>query len=739
MTQTIDFEGTTHEFPDDFTPQDIQKALRSLPPAGQPAQPAVQNAAPAPPQAPQPAINGPNTVQAPEGGDRRITAVPTPDQSQPFDWSQVPGRLENVARGVAKGGTFGQMNKIAAGLGAATGIGGKFGDYSGNLDAQNAQDQAINADQGPNGARAFKFGQNVGVIASPINKLVPAAVGKVLPLADDAGKLAPLAQRYANYAAQGGLLNMLYQAGMGNKDQAQQSAAGTAGAGAVGMAAPEGGNMADSALTAAKNFGKGALMGAAPMAAIEGGGAILDNVLSPLLSRINPDEAALARIAKAAEEDGLEPDQILSKLGKRGDQGMIADVSPGLTKLAEDTAQFPGDARTMAQRELGARAGSRISTTGGAPGRLQEALQQTLASGTAQEAAASLIAQRENEAGTLFKPLFATPTVPESDALEAMADNPTVTRAMKAGIADARNFANAQGEKVPETAFFQDGKPTLQAWHLAKSKLDQTAYGFTSGKVLQLPEDATPTSIKALSDSIRGVLTENPQYEDAVNKWAGPSAALDALQLGAKAARGDVRVTANVMSDMTDSEKEFFRLGLGDQLQYLISKSPDGSNVAKSIFGNQNARRNLSMAFDSRDDFNQFRQAVAREQNFYNTQTQVLRGSPTASREAGMADQAKEIGAAALEGAKEGGVSGGAFSGAKAAAKSMYASVTQPEAMRSQLGQALFTRDPAKQQQVIDRLKALQARGAIFGQVGGQYVPRTSVLASKIPMSFGGP
>lgn len=733
-------DGSTYEVtaPDEASQDDVLAYAQAH--FGQ-QQPAVQPQAaqpPAQPEQPQPAMNGPSTVQAPEGGPRRITAVPQP--GQPFDWSQVPGRLENVARGVAKGATFGQSNRIAAALGAATGIGGKFGDYSGNLQAQDAQDAAINADTtGPNGARAFKYGQTTGVIGSPINKLVPAAVNKVLPLTDAAGKAVPWMTRYGNMALQGGILNTLYQAGMGDKEKAKQSAEASAGLGAVGMVAPEGGGAAEAALTAAKNFGKGALTAVAPMAAIEGGGAVLHAVLSPILSRLAPDEQALARIAEAAEQDGLEPEQLLSKLEKRGGQGMLADVSPGLTKLAEDTAQFPGDARTMAQRELGARAGSRLATDGGAVGRVEQAIQDNLSSKTAAATAQTLLEQRAAEGETEFGRLFAEPTVPDSKELNTLASNARVTRAMKAGIADAVLRANAEGTPLKESSFFVNGKPTAQAWHLAKSELDSTAYNVAAGKQL-LPEgeSADTGALKAASDSIRKQLKALvPGYEETVDKWAGKTQALDALQLGVKAARGDARITSNLVGDMSDSEREFFRIGLADQLQYLVSKTPDGANVAKRIFGDQNARRNIAQAFDSRSAFNEFRKTIAQETNFYNTATQVLRGSQTASREAGMAEQAKEIGAATLEGAKEGGVQGGLISGGKAAAKGIMAAVTQPEAMRSQLGRALFTRDPQKQREVIERIKAMQARGAIFGKVGAQYAPASSVLMSKVPMSFG--
>lgn len=652
-----------------------------------------------------------------------------------FKWADVPQRLDDMARGFSNFATFGQADRIAAAAGAGTGIQGDIGGYDKNLAAQTAASEAAKT----RNPVAYNAGGGLGLAASPVNKVIGAVADKALPLLNSAGELAPFLQRYANYGLQGGILNTLYQAAFGDKDTAQKSATGAAGIGAAGMVAPEGGGVGKIAM----DFGKGAALGAVPPAVLEGGGTILKSVLAPLLTRLNPEEEALARIAKATKEDDLTPDMMASKIAKRGDQAMVADLSPGLQKLGGDTVQYPGEGRTFAQRQLASREGSKLATTGGAVGRVETALGTTLSDQTAVDAAKNLIQQRTEESAPVWKQLFSEPSVPESSTLDVLAKNKVVKRLMASGQDTATNFANSLGEELPVTAFAQGGKPTLQGWHAVTSELGNTISEIRRGVIPQ-PPDATLASLEAIHASLMKQLTNpevNPladQFQEALDTWAGPSAALDALQLGAKAARGDARLTTQLIGDMTDSEREFFRIGLADQAQFLASKSSSGLKAVNAIFGDQNQRRNLEAVFDTRAQFNQFRQAVAREQNFAVTKNMAIGGSPTATREAGMAELSKEIGKATLEGAKEGGAEGALMQGGKAAVKGVWVSLTQPEAMRAAMARYLYTRDPSERQALLDKIAALNAHQSIFARPGAGYIPRSTVLASKVPFTFGG-
>lgn len=80
--------------------------------------------------------------------------------------------VDDAVRGAADMSTFGLSDEISAGLGAATGVGGTFGDYSGNLEQQRARDAE--------GGWARLGGQVVGAVAMPwsLARTIPAAIGQ---------------------------------------------------------------------------------------------------------------------------------------------------------------------------------------------------------------------------------------------------------------------------------------------------------------------------------------------------------------------------------------------------------------------------------------------------------------------------------------------------------------------------------------------------------------------------------
>lgn len=63
------------------------------------------------------------------------------------DRSGLLGKLDSAVRGAADMATLGFADEISAALGAATGVGGEFGDYAGNLERQRATDAADSRDR----------------------------------------------------------------------------------------------------------------------------------------------------------------------------------------------------------------------------------------------------------------------------------------------------------------------------------------------------------------------------------------------------------------------------------------------------------------------------------------------------------------------------------------------------------------------------------------------------------------
>lgn len=644
--------------------------------------------------------------------DIRLGLSNDPPATQPL--SEIPHRLNEMGRSFANGATFGQANKVEAALSP--------GNYKSNLAKQDQIDAATPPE-------IKNVGEVAGLVASPATRAIGAGVSRFIPMVSGRGIMG-LGQRYANYGTQGGITNTLYQATLGDQEKAKASAAGTGAVGAVGMVAPEGGGAAQSALTAAENFGKGALTGVVPPAVFEGAAPVMRAVFSPILSRLRPEEAAIAGIGRALERGNLTPEMLAAKDAKRGPAAMLANSAPSVTDYARDIAQFPGRARSMAQAGFGAQAGGRMATSGGAVGRVEGAINGSLTDETAKATTDALVDLRTRTSSPLWAGLFKEARVPDSPVLTSLATNPEVRRGMMIGQNIARNDANAVGQALDPTKFNVNGRPTFQAWHAAKEGLDDIQ--FSGGDNIVNPTTGKLTkygqSINRMRESVLEELKLHyPEYDDALNTWSGPTQAMRMIELGAKAARGDARVSTELMSGLTDNERDFARIGYADQAKYLASKTKDGANVVKALFGDQNARRNAEAFFPTRAEFNEFRKSLAIESGFHADKGTVLGGSPTASRTLGAEDVAQDIGKATLDGASHGGATGAA---AGALSKSWNYLKAEPEAVRDAAGRMLFTTDPAEKAKVIEALRKQQAAGTTYGRPGARMISPIGVFGA---------
>src|ERR1700722_3494085 len=74
-------------------------------------------------------------------GASPVESAPVPEMGYGEQMRRVGGAVDCMVHRLANGIQF--MDRIAAAGGAATGIGGKFGDYSGNLEAQRGEDKKL--------------------------------------------------------------------------------------------------------------------------------------------------------------------------------------------------------------------------------------------------------------------------------------------------------------------------------------------------------------------------------------------------------------------------------------------------------------------------------------------------------------------------------------------------------------------------------------------------------------------
>lgn len=140
--------------------------------------------------------------------------------------------IDAIMRGAADTASFGFADEIAAALGAATGIGGTFGDYSGNLDAQrtvDARDAAFNPGARLTGQLAGGAATGAGLARTGLSATANAArAGRGLPAITGASA--------AEGAGYGGAYG--FGSGEGASDRLTQAGEGAAMGAAMGAVAP---------------------------------------------------------------------------------------------------------------------------------------------------------------------------------------------------------------------------------------------------------------------------------------------------------------------------------------------------------------------------------------------------------------------------------------------------------------------------------------------------------------------
>lgn len=172
-----------------------------------------------------------------------------------------------------------------------------------------------------------------------------------------------------------------------------------------------------------------------------------------------------------------------------------------------------------------------------------------------------------------------------------------VRNALRVAKAEGRPFGEqliASIDDAGDRVVFRRA-PSLREWDYIqrglRSATDQ-AYRSGAGEV--------GTSYRSLRKELLGVLDEaNPYFKKARQGAAKAFGAEDALDAGrqfAKSSRNTLEMQ-KAIKDMNKSEKELFASGFASELIDKIKSTRDRSNVITAVFGNQESRQKMVMAF----------------------------------------------------------------------------------------------------------------------------------------------
>jgi hypothetical protein len=506
--------------------------------------------------------------------------------------------LDSFGRGAADMMSFGLADEIAAAGGAATGIGGEFGNYDRNLRVQRiTQDQRDMADPVASTAGRIAGGvtQGVGLAKNGITLMgrLPASAG--------------LGARVGAGAAEGAAYGGAYGLGSGEgvSDRLSQGAGGAA---------------------------AGALIGGAIPAVVAGAKAAAKPVVDAVGARINPGKYASQKIAERLSNSNMTVEQAARRME---DSGLsLADVGGKTTRnLLRTAANIPGKGADRISTQLALR-------QMGQGDRLKAVVGQTLADPDGYLAAKDSIAETAKRlAKPLYDQAYKTP-VHYSETLEGILQTP----AGKSALAKAEELA--ANEQVPFQQLFinvaDDGKsatarrvPDTRGWDYIKRAMDDMIDSGTDSITKKATNDARIiTSLK--NKMLEEIDRVNPAYAQARKVWGGQQSLDKALEFGRDAMKQSPEAVRRQIAKYGPAEKEAARAGAAEWIRNAIDQRNFTQNAILKFFSNRQQYKNLRSLFDNDEQFKTFRQAVFAEAKKRSTYEAVKGNSTTAAQMADM-------------------------------------------------------------------------------------------------------
>ena len=350
----------------------------------------------------------------------------------------------------------------------------------------------------------------------------------------------------------------------------------------------------------------------------------------------NFGERADLKLLQAIKQDNLSPEQMSGSLtamsmGPRPPSAKpmtLTDVGgKNVLGLADVASTYPGQSQARAAALQAERQGGQLQRVGTDLAGAFKAL----GKGTVPDLSMELKQAREVAAGPLYQKAFAEGSSLASPELIKLFARPSI----QSGYKTAQNFAKEKG--LPDLPSIDNLQSVdLKTMNMIKQGLDDVIFnakmpGSNIGK--QGVGLMNETRVALLNELDRLV----PTYKQARMAFAGPAALNEALETGAEFGKGlATKSVADLKSEIRklgDSEKEHFMIGVFDSMRNNMSKSADGRDLIKVVYGSNEKRQIIKELVGP--EFGQLEYQMMREQVMRRTDDTIRGNSATARRTAG--------------------------------------------------------------------------------------------------------
>jgi hypothetical protein len=233
-----------------------------------------------------------------------------------------------------------------------------------------------------------------------------------------------------------------------------------------------------------------------------------------------------------------------------------------------------------------------------------------------------------------------------SPRLQELLDQPEVQQGLRRGWAIERRNAVGKGQPFNPTEYAVTGVdeagqpivgkvPNMALLMVAKEGLDAVIDSSAMKDSLTgRPTKAGLSYINLREGLVQELDRLNPKYAEARNVWSGDTASIRALNDGRgflEPKRFSPDELAEYVGKLTDSDKQFFVVGVADALKNKLFRSADSANKGR-VINTEDARMRLRPLFGSDEEAQTFIDAMERERSMGVTPGRVYGGSPTAER-----------------------------------------------------------------------------------------------------------
>lgn len=375
----------------------------------------------------------------------------------------------------------------------------------------------------------------------------------------------------------------------------------------------------------------------------------------------------------------------------------IANISPSTATLARGVKKTSAPGTEVIENVL---SGQKLDTRE----RVQQHVAKALNPKDYEDELSGLQASLRTKAAPFYESAYAHGEVTDPEVLKFL-KLPQFQQAMK----EARNLLAEEGRTLDMS------KPTVEVLDQVKRGLDTLINRETdaiTGKVTDLGR----VRISKKNEFLNALDSAVPDYAEARKVYKGDAELLDAMRKGLNDfSTMRPKQIEQLVSGMSDSEKQAFRTGVTRKLYDVIIDPANERNAAQQVFKPANQLK-LRPLFETQAQFDLFKNAMERESQLFQHSSRIIGGSDTAENQAIRESLA---GQNSLTDVLDRAITGGGFKGSLSGmALSVLSKGQMTDKTAARLADMLMAKDPHEVAAVVKFLEqhaASEAPRAVRG------------------------